>query len=86
MLRGHMKCCPSDINIFLLKGHTIPYLVRNVWDLVRNIGSLTGVPLIVRLPPTFKSLDPLNKNVIDMPGWKSGGGIGFFFLHTNYVT
>ena len=37
MLRGHMKCCPSAVNIFLLKGHTIPYLVRNVWDLVRNM-------------------------------------------------
>ena len=37
MLRGHMKCCPSAFNIFLLKGHTIPYLVRNVWYLVRNM-------------------------------------------------
>ena len=37
MLRGHMKCCPSAVNIFLLKGHTIPYLVRNVWYLVRNM-------------------------------------------------
>ena len=37
MLRGHMKCCHSAVNIFLLKGHTIPYLVRNVWYLVRNM-------------------------------------------------
>ena len=37
MLRGHMKCCPSAVDIFLLKGHTIPYLVRNVWYLVRNM-------------------------------------------------
>ena len=37
MLRGHVKCCPSAVNIFLLKGHTIPYLVRNVWYLVRNM-------------------------------------------------
>ena len=37
MLRGHMKWCPSAVNIFLLKGHTIPYLVRNVWYLVRNM-------------------------------------------------
>ena len=37
MLRGHMKCCPSAVNIFLLKGHTIPYLARNVWYLVRNM-------------------------------------------------
>ena len=27
MLRGHMKYCPFAVNIFLLKGHTIPYLV-----------------------------------------------------------
>ena len=33
MLRGHMKCCPSAVNIFLLKGHTIPY----VWYVVRNM-------------------------------------------------
>ena len=32
-----MKCCPSAVNIFLLKGHTISYLVRNVWYLVRNM-------------------------------------------------
>ena len=37
MLRGHMKCCPSAVNIILLKGHTIPYLVRNVWYLVKNM-------------------------------------------------
>ena len=34
MLRGHMKCCPSAVTIFLLKGDTIPYLVKNVWYLV----------------------------------------------------
>ena len=32
-----MICCPSAVNIFLLKGHAIPYLVRNVWYLVRNM-------------------------------------------------
>jgi hypothetical protein len=37
MVRGHMKCCPSAVKIFFLKGHTIPYLVRNVWYLVRNM-------------------------------------------------
>ena len=37
MLRGHMKCCPSAVKIFLLKWHTIPYLVRNIWSLVRNM-------------------------------------------------
>ena len=37
MLRGHMKCWPSAVNVFLLKGHTIPYLVRHVWYLVRNM-------------------------------------------------
>ena len=51
MLRGHMKCCPCDVNTFLLKGHTIPYLLRNVWYLVGICGSLPGVPLIVHLPP-----------------------------------
>ena len=37
MLRGHIKCSPYAINIFLLKGHTISYLERNVWYLVRNM-------------------------------------------------
>ena len=37
MLRGHMKCCPSAVNLFLFKGHTISYLAMNVWYLVRNM-------------------------------------------------
>ena len=37
MLRGHMKCCPPAVNIFLLKGNFIQYLVRNVWYMVRNM-------------------------------------------------
>ena len=34
MLRGYMKYCPSAVYIFLSKGQTILYLVRNVWYLV----------------------------------------------------
>ena len=37
MLGGHMKCYSSVVNIFILKGHTFPYLVRNDWYLVKNI-------------------------------------------------
>ena len=36
-VKRHMKCCPSDATIFLLKGNTVPYLVRNVWYLVRHM-------------------------------------------------
>ena len=32
-----MKCGSSAVNIFLLKGHTISYLVRNVWYVVRDM-------------------------------------------------
>ena len=37
MLRGHMKLCPFAVNIILIKGHIIPYFVRSVWYLVRNM-------------------------------------------------
>ena len=37
MLRGLMKCCPFSVGIIHLKGHSIPYLVWDVWYLVRNI-------------------------------------------------
>ena len=56
MLRGHMICYPSAVNKFILKGHTIPYLFRNVWYLVRNMWL---PPLIVRLPPIRKTLNIL---------------------------
>ena len=32
-----MKCSPSAVNIILLKGHTIPYLVRHGCYLVGNM-------------------------------------------------
>ena len=67
MLKGHMKCRSCAGNLFHLKGHTIPYLARDVWYLVKkNVAPFqVCVPLIVCLPPKVQASFTCSHMIMD---------------------
>ena len=62
-----MKYCPSAVYIFLSKGQTILYLVRNVWYLVMQFGIFGKASLYCTSKPT--SVDLCRPLQTEPSGW-----------------